>query len=72
MVYYRKDGRIYIYEAGVGNIASANTGKPLDVWRNVRVTAQGSSIEVWVDGELQISHEDGTYSSGYMGFRMAT
>ncbi len=69
MVYYRGNGGLDLYEAGVGVIASTATGKTLDVWREVVVRAEGSQISVWVDGELELVHTDGTFTGGYLGFR---
>ncbi len=69
MVYYRGNGGLDLYEAGAGVIASTATGKTLDVWREVVVRAEGSQISVWVDGELELVHTDGTFTGGYLGFR---
>jgi hypothetical protein len=34
----------------------------------VKIVANGSNIKVYVDGNLEIDHNDGTYANGYLGF----
>ena len=68
MVYYRYNGKIHLYRAGHGDLASSNTGKDLSTWRHVKVVASGSNIKVYVDGNLEINYNDGTYTGGYFGF----
>ncbi len=70
MVYYRYNGWIYLYRAGYGNLASSNTGKNLSTWRHVKIVVSGSNIKVYVDGNLEIDYNDGTYTSGYFGFNV--
>jgi hypothetical protein len=36
-------------------------------WQLLRVVAQGPSLEVYLDGALQIVHADSTYTSGCFG-----
>jgi len=38
-----------------------------DRWYNVRVTAEGPTIRVWVDGRRALDVIDSSYSSGYVG-----
>jgi hypothetical protein len=61
--------RLYAMKEGKRNqIASTKVDPPkLGDWHTIRVVAKGSKIQAHLDGKLQIDHEDGTYSVGYLG-----
>jgi hypothetical protein len=49
-------------------LASAKVDPPkLGQWHTIRVVAKGSKIQAFLNGKLQIEHDDKTYSSGYVG-----
>lgn len=61
--------RLYtLKEGGRNQIASASVTAPkLGQWHTLRVVAKGSRIQAYLDGKLQIDHEDKTYTEGYVG-----
>lgn len=49
-------------------IASAKVDVPkLGEWHRLRVVARGTKIQAYLNGKLQIDHEDGTFGEGYVG-----
>ena len=69
MIYYRYDGRIELYKPGIV-LAATNTGKTPDVWRHVKIKTLGDNIKVYVDGVLELDHDDSSYSGEYFSFNM--
>jgi hypothetical protein len=61
--------RLYtIAEGRRSQLASAKVDAPkLGEWHTIRVVAKGSKIQGWLDGKLQIDHEDKTFVEGYVG-----
>lgn len=66
MVYLRRDGVMTLYKAGGGTMASASVGAS-DDWRRLRIVADGSLIQVWLDGDLEIQTTDSTWNGDYLG-----
>jgi hypothetical protein len=49
-------------------LASTKVDAPkLGEWHTMRVVAQGPRIQAYLNGKLQIDHEDKTYDAGYAG-----
>src|SRR6266568_6259378 len=49
-------------------IASARVTEPkLGEWHTIRVVAQGPKIQAYLDGALQLDHEDRTFTGGWVG-----
>jgi hypothetical protein len=49
-------------------IASARVTEPkLGVWHTIRVVATGPKIQAYLDGALQLNHEDKTFTEGWVG-----
>jgi hypothetical protein len=49
-------------------LASTKVDPPkLGQWHTLRIVAKGSRIQAFLNGKLQIEHDDKTYSSGYVG-----
>jgi 3-keto-disaccharide hydrolase len=49
-------------------IASARVTEPkLGVWHTIRVVATGPKIQAYLDGALQLNHEDKTFAEGWVG-----
>ena len=61
--------RLYTMKDGNrGQLASAKVDAPkLGEWHTIRVVAKGSKIQAYLNGKLQIDHEDKTYTEGYVG-----
>lgn len=61
--------RLYTMKDGNrGQIASTKVSAPtLGEWHSIRVVAKGSKIQAYLDGKLQIDHDDATYAAGYVG-----
>jgi hypothetical protein len=61
--------RLYTMKDGSrSQIASTKVEAPkLGDWHTMRVAAKGSKIQAYLDGKLQIDHDDKTYSEGYIG-----
>jgi len=66
LLYYRYNGEVCLYKPS-GIIASVQTGKTLANFHAVKLTALGSTIKVYVDGNLYLNVNDDTYQSGYFG-----
>ncbi|WP_214627773.1 family 16 glycoside hydrolase [Paenibacillus agaridevorans] len=68
MVYVRQSGQIHLYKAGVGNIASYQTGEAQSGQKSLRIVAQGSEISVYYNGGATpvISVTDTAYANGYV------
>jgi len=65
LVYLREDGRIELYTAADGKLATANTGVDTSKFVTVRAYFNGSNIKVYVNSILFIDVEDNRYSAGY-------
>jgi predicted membrane-bound spermidine synthase len=49
-------------------LASAKVDEPkLGAWSTIRVVAKGFKIQAYLNGKLQIDHEDKTYTEGWVG-----
>jgi len=61
--------RLYtITEGKRKQLAGAKVDAPkLGEWHTLRVVARGAKIQAWLNGKLQIEHEDKTYAEGYVG-----
>ena len=61
--------RLYTMKGGNrGQIASTKVSAPkLGDWHSIRVVAKGTKIQAYLDGKLQIDHDDATYTEGYVG-----
>jgi len=61
--------RLYTMKDGSRNqLASAKVDPPkLGDWHTIRIVAKGSKIQAYLNGKLQIDHEDKTYTEGYVG-----
>jgi hypothetical protein len=61
--------RLYSMKDGNRNqLASAKVDEPkLGAWSTIRVVAKGSKIQAYLNGKLQIDHEDKTYTEGWVG-----
>ena len=61
--------RLYTLRDGSRNqLASAKVEAPkLGAWSTIRVVAKGSRIQAYLNGKLQIDHEDRTYTEGWVG-----
>jgi hypothetical protein len=61
--------RLYTMKGGSRHeLASAKVEAPkLGEWHTMRIIAKGSSIQAYLNGKLQLSHEDKTYAEGYVG-----
>jgi hypothetical protein len=61
--------RLYTLKGGSRNqLASAKVEEPkLGAWSTIRVVAKGSRIQAYLNGKLQIDHEDKTYAEGWVG-----
>jgi hypothetical protein len=61
--------RLYTMKDGSRNqLASAKVDAPkLGEWHTIRVVAKGAKIQAFLNGKLQIDHEDKTYADGYVG-----
>lgn len=61
--------RLYTLKDGSRNqLASAKVDEPrLGAWSTIRVVAKGSRIQAYLNGKLQIDHEDKTYTEGWVG-----
>jgi hypothetical protein len=61
--------RLYTMKDGSRKqLATAKVDPPkLGEWHTLRVVAKGSKIQAYLNGKLQIDHEDKTYADGYVG-----
>src|SRR5262245_14413213 len=61
--------RLYTMKDGSrSQIASAKVEEPkLGHWHTIRVVAKGPKIQAYLNGKLQIDHEDKSYTEGYVG-----
>lgn len=61
--------RLYTMTDGKrSQLATAKVEAPkLGAWHTIRVTAKGSRIQAWLDGKLQLDHDDRTFAEGYVG-----
>jgi hypothetical protein len=61
--------RLYTMKDGSRNqLASAKVDEPkLGAWSTIRVVAKGPKIQAYLNGKLQIDHEDKTYTEGWVG-----
>ena len=61
--------RLYTMKDGSRNqIAGTKVAAPkLGEWHTLRVVAKGAKIQAYLDGTLQIDHDDATYADGYVG-----
>src|SRR5262245_13053702 len=61
--------RLYAMKDGSRHqLASTKVDAPkLREWHTMRVVAKGSKIQAYLNGKLQIDHEDKTYTDGYVG-----
>lgn len=61
--------RLYTMKDGTRNpLASTKVDEPkLGAWSTMRVVAKGSRIQAYLNGKLQIDHEDKTYTEGWVG-----
>ena len=61
--------RLYTMKDGSRNqLASAKVEEPkLGAWSTIRVVAKGLKIQAYLNGKLQIDHEDKTYTEGWVG-----
>jgi hypothetical protein len=63
-----KNFRLYYYDRGRRQIASANVKAPaLGQWHTVRVVAVGDRIQAWLDGVRYLDHRDTRFKSGRVG-----
>ena len=72
--YAEPDGSVYLYlrQGGSGTSLYSNTLSPywnvgFDVWNTVSITCTGSTIDVYINGNLEASVTDSTYTWGYIG-----
>lgn len=68
MVYMRYNGKVHLYKAGTGNIASYDTGEAQTGARSLKVTLSGSEINVYYNGGTTpvISKTDLAFKNGYV------
>jgi hypothetical protein len=66
LIYAMKSGRVALY-GYPGVIASSETGLDFNNYQHISIVTDGSSIKVYVNGELEINATDTTHSSGYTG-----
>jgi len=61
--------RLYTFKNGYrSQIATATVDRPaLNKWHTIRVVADGNNIKAYLDGKLQIDHNDSTFTKGYIG-----
>jgi len=61
--------RLYAMKDGNRNqLSSAKVEEPkLGAWSTIRVVAKGPRIQAYLNGKLQIDHEDKTYTEGWLG-----
>lgn len=61
--------RLYTMKDGSRReLASAKVDAPkLGDWHTIRIVAKGSKIQAYLNGKLQIDHDDKTYTDGYVG-----
>ncbi|RLC82016.1 MAG: hypothetical protein DRJ03_19580, partial [Chloroflexi bacterium] len=65
--------QLYEYNtSGDHNIGSSVSAPDALVWHHFEIRTQGSQIEVYVDGELQISVIDDSHAGGYTQIRTLT
>ena len=70
MVYFRANGQLVLYGAGMGDLAVASPGVSPSTYQHIRVWAQGNRIRVYVNGTKapSIDYTDVTsrYLQGYI------
>jgi hypothetical protein len=61
--------RLYTMKDGSRHqLPTAKVDPPkLGEWHTIRVVAKGSKIQAYLNGKLQIDHDDKTYAEGYVG-----
>ncbi|MBI1774476.1 MAG: DUF1080 domain-containing protein [Proteobacteria bacterium] len=60
--------RLYTYDRGRREIASANVAAPaLGQWHTVRIAATGERIQGWLDDKPLIDHRDRRFAAGKVG-----
>ena len=71
-VRFHQDGGIDIYDAtdGIKDSEPATTISNTDVFHTIKITANGSQLDVYIDGgsSATLSATDTSYSNGYMAF----
>lgn len=72
--YAEPDGSVYLYKrvGGSGTSLYSNTLCPywnigFNVWNTVSIDARGSTIDIYINGNLEASVTDTTYTWGYIG-----
>lgn len=61
--------RLYTMKGGSRHqLASTKVDAPkFGAWHTIRVVAKGDQVQAFLDGKLQIDHQDSTYAAGYVG-----